>query len=254
MAKLCTSYIQRHLGQTACVFEQVGSTNTVLKEYAKQGAPDFTCVIAAAQSAGRGRGDHTFYSPSGTGVYFSVLLRPERGFAPADITATAAVAACEAIESLGGVRAEIKWLNDIYVGGKKVAGILAECFFEGDDPVVVVGIGVNLLPPKEGFPAELASRAGAVLEKSKQRFLRERAAVALFRHLEKHLRHTAGVYAAYRQRAFVLGKQVTFEGKRAIARDILPDFRLELAFEDGTHRYLDSGEISLSDANIVQQS
>ena len=252
MSKLCTSYIQRHLGQTACVFEEVTSTNAILKEYAKQGAPAFTCVVAAAQSAGRGRGDHTFYSPKGTGVYFSVLLRPARGFAPADITATAAVAACEAIESIADVRAEIKWLNDIYIGGKKVAGILAECVFAGDSPAVILGIGVNLLPPKQGFPQEIASRAGTVLEGGKQRFLRERAVIALFQHLEKQLRHTAGVYSAYRQRSFLLGKQVMFEGMRATVRDILPDFRLALTLADGTERLLDSGEVSLSDDKIVQ--
>ena len=253
MAKLCTSYIQRHCGQTACVFEELPSTNTVLKEYAKQGAPDLTCVVAASQTAGRGRGDHTFYSPKGTGVYFSILLRPERGFSPADITATAAVAACEAIEALADVKAEIKWLNDIYVGGKKVAGILAECFFEGDAPTVILGVGVNLLSPKNGFPPEIAARAGAVLEKSKKRFLREDMMIGFFSRLEKHLRNTARVYAAYRGRLFVLGKQVTFEGRVATVRDILPDFRLELVFEDGTQRYLDSGEISLPDANIMQQ-
>ncbi len=252
MPKLCTSYIQRHCGQTACVFEEVPSTNAVLKEYAKQGAPAWTMAVAAAQSAGRGRGDHTFYSPAGTGVYFSILLRPARGFSPADITATAAVAACEAIEALAGVNAEIKWLNDIYVNGKKVAGILAECFSSGDAPTVILGVGVNLLPPKDGFPEEIAARAGAVLEKAKQRFLRERMVIGFFQQLEKHLRNTAGVYAAYRQRLFVLGKQVLFEGKIAIARDLLPDFRLELEFEDGSMRRLDSGEISLSDDKIVQ--
>ena len=254
MSKLCTSYIQRHCGQTACVFEELPSTNTVLKEYAKQGAPEMTSVIAASQTGGRGRGDHTFFSPKGSGVYFSILLRPARGFSPADITATAAVAACEAIEDLAGVRAEIKWLNDIYIGGKKVAGILAECFFEGDAPVVILGVGINLLPPAGGFPAEIASRAGAVLEKSRQRFLRERAMIAFFQRFERLYRSGGSVYASYRQRLFVLGKPVVFEGKRATARDILPDFRLELAFEDGTHRYLDSGEVSLPDANIVQQS
>ncbi len=252
MAKLCMSYIQRHLGQTACVFEEIPSTNAVLKAYAKQGAPALTCVVAAAQSAGRGRGEHTFYSPAGTGIYFSILLRPDRGFSPADITATAAVAACEALEELTDVRAEIKWLNDIYVRGKKVAGILAECFFEGNDPVVILGVGVNLLPPKGGFPTEIAHRAGAVLEKGKQRFLRERTVIGFFRRLEAHLRHTASVYAAYRQRSFLFGKQVHFEGKLATVCDILPDFRLDLAFEDGTHRYLDSGEISLPDDKIVQ--
>ncbi len=252
MRKLCTSYIQQHCGQTACVFEEVSSTNAVLKEYAKQGAPALTTVVAAAQSAGRGRGTHTFYSPAGTGVYFSILLRPACGFSPADITATAALAACEAIESLADVKAEIKWLNDIYINGKKVAGILAECFSLGDAPAVVLGVGVNLLPPKGGFPEELASRAGAVTEKSKMRFLRERMVIGFFGRLEKHLRNTAGVYAAYRQRLFVLGKRVRFEEKTATVRDLLPDFRLELEFEDGSTRRLDSGEISLSDDKIVQ--
>ncbi len=252
MAKLCTSYIQRHLGQTACVFEQITSTNAVLKEYAKQGAPTFTCVLAAAQSAGRGRGEHTFYSPVGTGVYLSILLRPNKGFSPADITATAAVAACEAIEELSDVRAEIKWLNDIYVNGKKVAGILAECFFQGDEPTVILGIGVNLLPPKNGFPPDIAHRAGAVLEKSRQRFLRERMAIGFFKRLEDRLRHTADVYAAYRARSFLIGKRVIWEEKTATVCDILPDFRLDLLFADGTHRALNSGEVSLSDDKIIQ--
>lgn len=252
MPKLCTSYIQRHCGQTACVFEQVTSTNAVLKEYAKQGAPAFTSVVAAAQSAGRGRGEHTFYSPKGTGVYFSILLHPARGFSPADITATAALAACEAIEQLAGVNAEIKWLNDIYVNGKKVAGILAECVFVGDAPAVILGVGVNLLPPKDGFPPEIAARAGAVLEKSKQRFLREQMAIFFFQKLEKRLRNTADVYAAYRQRLFVLGKRVMLDGAPATVRDLLPDFRLELELDGGEIRRLDSGEISLSDDKIMQ--
>ena len=252
MKKLCTSYIQQHCGQTACVFEELPSTNAVLKEYAKQGAPAWTSVIAAAQSAGRGRGEHTFYSPAGSGIYFSILLRPARGFSPADITATAAVAACEAIEALADVKAQIKWLNDIYIDGKKVAGILAECFFEGDAPVVILGVGVNLLPPKGGFPEEIAMRAGAVLPKSRMRFLRERMVIGFFSRLEKYLRNNAGVYAAYRQRLFVLGKQVRFEGHPASVRDLLPDFRLELEMPGGELRRLDSGEISLSDDKIVQ--
>ena len=252
MQKLSTSYIQRHCGPTACVFEELPSTNAILKEYAKQGAPTHTMVVAAAQSAGRGRGEHTFYSPAGTGIYFSILLRPPRGFCPADITATAAVAACEAIEQLAGVDAEIKWLNDIYVHGKKVAGILAECFFEGEQPVVILGVGVNLLPPAGGFPPEIAARAGAVLESSKQRFLREQTVILFFQKLEKHLRHAGGVYALYRQRLFLLGKRVCFAGQTATVRDLLPDFRLELELADGTCKRLDSGEVSLSDDTILQ--
>lgn len=245
MARLSAAYIQNHCGPTACVFEDLPSTNAVLKEYARQGAPAWTCVVAAAQSAGRGRGDHTFYSPAGTGVYFSILLRPGHGFSPADVTATAAVCVCEAIEALASVKAEIKWLNDIYVGGKKVAGILAECISLADGPAVILGVGINLLPPKGGFPPEIASRAGAVLEKSRMRFLRERAVVGFFARLEKRLRDTAGVYAAYRARLFTLGKRVLFEGEAATVRDLLPDFRLELEMADGSVRRLCSGEISL---------
>ena len=248
---MCASYIQRHCGQTACVFEEVTSTNTVLKSYAAQDAPDFTMAVAASQSAGRGRGEHTFFSPRGSGVYFSILLRPPHGFAPADITATAAVAACNAIEQLCGVYAEIKWLNDIYVGGKKVAGILAECVHTDGAPAVVLGVGVNLLPPKGGFPPEIAARAGAVLERSKMRFLRERMAIAFFQQFEKLYRGGMNVYSAYRQRLFVLGKRVCFEDASATVRDLLPDFRLELEMEDGEKRLLNSGEISLSDDSIL---
>jgi BirA family biotin operon repressor/biotin-[acetyl-CoA-carboxylase] ligase len=234
------------------VFEEIPSTNAVIKEYAKQGAPTFTMAVAAAQSAGRGRGDHTFFSPKGTGVYLSILLRPACGFAPADVTATAAVAACNAIQAVCGVYAEIKWLNDIYVGGKKVAGILAECVITDKAPAVVLGFGVNLLPPKGGFPPEIAARAGAVLEKSRMRFLRERMAIAFFGEFEKLYRNGTNVYAAYRERSFLLGKRVIFAGQEATVRDLLPDFRLELEMSNGETRRLDSGEVSLPDDKIIQ--
>lgn len=249
---MCTSYIQRRCGQTACVFEDIPSTNAVVKAYARQGAPAFTMAVAAAQSAGRGRGDHTFFSPKGTGVYLSILLRPTRSFAPADVTATAAVAACNAIQAVCGVYAEIKWLNDIYVGGKKVAGILAECVWVDEMPAVVLGFGVNLLPPKEGFPPEIATRAGAVLKKSRMRFLRERMAIAFFGEFEKLYRNATNVYAAYRERSFLLGKRVLFAGQEATVRDLLPDFRLELELASGEIKRLDSGEISLPDNKIIQ--
>lgn len=254
MRKLNTSYIQRHCGVTACVFEEVDSTNAVLKEYARQGAPALTCVVAAAQSAGRGRGAHTFFSPKGSGVYFSILLRPQSGFAPADITATAAVAACDAIEQLSGARPQIKWLNDIYVNGKKVAGILCEAVSDEKGTAVILGVGVNLLPPEGGFPAEIAMRAGAVLEKSRERFLREKMVISFFRCMERRLRDPSQVYSAYRAALLVLGKEVTYRGERAVASDLLPDFRLVLKMQDGRAAFLDSGEISLDFGESVQDS
>lgn len=245
--KLNTSYIQRHCGITACVFEEVTSTNEIVKAYGRQGAPAWTMAVAAAQTAGRGRGDRQFFSPAATGIYLSVLLRPEGVLLPANITATAAVAAVDAMEELGATGLGIKWMNDIYKDGRKVAGILAECVEDGKGRFVVLGIGINLLPPAEGFPPEIAGRAGALFTESKETFLRERLVIAFFKHLGRRLQSPAGVYAAYRQRLFLLGQTVRYGDSVATVTDLLPDFRLVLTQADGAVRYLDSGEISLSE-------
>ena len=166
--KLNASYIRQKCGLSSVIFRTVTSTNAILKEYARQDAPAFTVVVAEEQTEGRGRGDHTFFSPLGTGVYMSVLLRYEnRSFRPADITAAAGVAACEAIEKITPHECRIKWMNDVYVDGKKVAGILAEAgsvekggYTKGS--FVVVGVGFNVTIPEGGFPDEIRDRAGAL--------------------------------------------------------------------------------------------
>lgn len=250
--KLNTSYIQRKCGITATTFRSVDSTNKILKEYARQDAPHGTVVVAEAQTAGRGRGEHTFFSPLGTGVYLSVLLRYEqKSFRPADVTAAAGVAACEAIEKLTDRECKIKWMNDVYIDGKKVAGILAEA---GSAPTgayskgkyVVVGIGFNVTKPDTDFPEEIRERAGAIFSDKAPRYVREELTVHFYTRLMRLLgKESASVYAAYRDRLFILGETVEYEGRKAIVRDLLPDFRLVLDCEDGTVRYLDSGEVSL---------
>ena len=121
------------------------STNRALKERAPS-LPAWHALIALEQTQGRGRLGRSFFSPAGTGLYMSVLLRPS--LAPEDvplITPAAAVAVCRALEELGSDRAQIKWVNDVYIGGRKVCGILTEA-----GPglgYVVVGVGVNVSPP-----------------------------------------------------------------------------------------------------------
>ena len=112
----------------ARVFDCVDSTNTVLAALARSGAPEFTAVIAGAQTAGRGRGEHRFFSPAGCGVYFSLLLRPRFPAVTAAklITPACAVAAARAIERASGEAAGIKWVNDVFLRGRKVCGILTE--------------------------------------------------------------------------------------------------------------------------------
>ena len=108
------------------VFPVVDSTNILLRRKEKEGAPEVCVVIAGEQTKGKGRLGRSFYSPSDTGVYLSLLLRPENILPEqaVHITTIAAVAACEAIERVSGRKAGIKWVNDIYMDGKKGSGIL----------------------------------------------------------------------------------------------------------------------------------
>ena len=143
-------------GPTEWVFlQETDSTNRVAKELARQGAKHGTAVLARRQSAGRGRMGRQFFSPEG-GLYLSVILRPD--VTPEDLllmTPMAATAVWKAVESLTGIRLGIKWVNDLYLEGKKVCGILCE----GAGDAVVVGIGLNLCTPEGGFPPELNARA-----------------------------------------------------------------------------------------------
>ena len=114
------------------VYNRITSTNTVLKNMAEEGAEEGLCLIAGEQTAGRGRLGRGFYSPPDSGLYMSLLLRPTLQAADATaVTACAAVAVAGAIESLAPVKAEIKWVNDIFVEGRKVCGILTEASVDG---------------------------------------------------------------------------------------------------------------------------
>ena len=125
---------------------------------------DQTVIAAYEQTAGRGRLKRAFYSPAKTGIYFTAIHAPKEPIqAPAKLTAAAAVAVCRSLEEFFNVDAKIKWVNDIYVNEKKVCGILAEGHISPDGHIdaAAIGIGINIYP--SDFPAEIASRAGAVL-------------------------------------------------------------------------------------------
>ena len=137
------------------ILRETDSTNRVAKELARQGAPHGSRVEAERQTAGRGRLDHSFFSPQG-GVYLSVILRPD---VPREdralITPMAAVAVRQAVNSITDIELGIKWVNDLYLGDKKVGGILCEAV--GD--AVIVGVGLNVWEPEGGFPPELNAAA-----------------------------------------------------------------------------------------------
>lgn len=157
----------RYPGASIIVKESVGSTNSEMKVLAAGGVADRSMVVSDMQTEGRGRYGRKFYSEKGTGVYFSILVRNvdfERG---RYLTAMAAVAAAESVESVFSVEAKIKWVNDIYVGGRKCVGILTESVTDMESGVInyaVVGIGINMKKPAGGYPEEIRDIAGVPSE------------------------------------------------------------------------------------------
>jgi BirA family transcriptional regulator, biotin operon repressor / biotin---[acetyl-CoA-carboxylase] ligase len=140
---------------------ETGSTNADAAALAEAGAPEGCVVLADLQTAGRGRLGRSWSSPAGTGIYASVLFRPEPRVARM-LTIAAGVALAEAIEAVAGIAPVLKWPNDVYLGGgpqsgRKVAGILAEAGVSRGETWVVIGFGINVLPAS--FPHELALRA-----------------------------------------------------------------------------------------------
>lgn len=234
------------------VYAQVGSTNTLLREAAENGAPEGTVIVAESQTAGRGRRGHTFWSPEGTGLYLSILLRPTLPLAEVLplLTPAAAVAAARAVEAVSDRRADIKWVNDIYCDNKKVCGILTEGRPNTQTErlqYAVVGVGINVSPPAEGFPEEIRDRAGAVLT-APQSEARERLAAAFldeFWELYTHLT-TVPFHAEYRERCLRLGRQVTLpSGEAARIVDVTERFELQVQTEDGSVRNLNAGDVSV---------
>ncbi len=142
-------------------FDTIDSTNTEAINQAKRGADEGLCVAARHQTAGRGRHGRVWSSEKDAGLYFSVVLRPkiENKFLPL-ITLMTAVAVADILRELYGLQPDIKWVNDIHIGGKKVCGILAETVETAKGLGVIVGIGINL--KSSNFPPEIAEVATSI--------------------------------------------------------------------------------------------
>lgn len=153
-------------GAHICWLESTTSTNDLAAHLAESGAAEGTTVVAEQQTAGRGRHGRVWFSPSGAGLYVSVIVRPGGALAggghPAGlITLASGAAIAEAVRAVTGLPAEIKWPNDVLIGGRKLAGILTEAAVQSGVPqFMVIGFGINLQPA--AYPPELASRATSI--------------------------------------------------------------------------------------------
>lgn len=155
------------LGRPVLHFGRVGSTNEVARRLAEDGAAEGTLVIAEEQSAGRGRLDRAWWAPPGSSLLLSVVLRPELPAAHVQrLTMAAGLATAEAVEASTGIRAELKWPNDLEIAGRKAAGLLTDVDIEAGAvrfAVVGIGLNVNVDFQREG-PPELRSRAIGLVE------------------------------------------------------------------------------------------
>jgi BirA family biotin operon repressor/biotin-[acetyl-CoA-carboxylase] ligase len=150
------------LGKVTYSFEEVVSTNDVAFELGRNGASEWTVVIADSQSEGRGRLGRRWISPAGVNLYMSVIFRPQIAAKDAPVlTLVSAISVAEAVRAEGAENATIKWPNDVIINGKKAAGILTEMESKGDNvDFIVVGIGVNLNMTGEMMEQEMGEVAG----------------------------------------------------------------------------------------------
>lgn len=253
-------------GNEIIVLKTVDSTNTYAKKLAADGAKNGTVIIAEAQTAGRGRRGNSFYSPIGTGLYMTVILRPEFYSPDIDlhqsglkqdseplfknglelVTVCAGCAVCMAIESITDKKPLIKWVNDVYLDGKKICGILSEATTDYETKSidsVVVGMGINITT--EDFPEDLGKKAGALGEAVNRAVLAARVTECLFKCLNRTSEENIADYKAH---SLVLGREVSFTKSgteyKATAVDIDMKGQLIVEAAEGVMT-LNSGEISV---------
>ena len=237
------------------IYKALESTNKTAKELAIAGAPHGTVIIADSQTKGRGRYTRSFFSPHG-GLYISIILRPEvlRFDNPTAVTAFAAVSVCEAIEIISDKTPKIKWVNDIFIDGKKVCGILTEAvtnFESGGLEWIVLGIGVNVYTRTEDFPNELQNIATSVFPDKKIKGVRNKLSAEIINRILgfETAPIEAEIFEKYKKRLMLLGKEITVIQNetefKATAVDVDSIGHLIVKDEKGEIITLFSGEIRI---------
>lgn len=250
LARLGTCRLVREI----VVFTETDSTNEMAVQRGRQGEAGGLVIFAERQTAGRGRFGRAWASASHRGLWFSLLLRPSLPLALwPRLTTWAAVSLADAIENALGLAAAIKWPNDVHVGGRKVAGILAE---SGTDsaPFAVVGIGLNVNHEPEDFPPALRNQAISLRMATGRVIDRPALAAALLQSLDSRLPQLESgfpeIIASAARRSSLLGRWIrvqsgvdSLEGR---AEELDPNGHLQLRTADGTVHRLTAGEVTIA--------
>ena len=246
----------RVIGRDIRVFEQTTSTNDVVEKLARDGVKEGVVVFAESQTRGRGRLGRKWVSPTRKGLWFSLLLRPKmRPQETTQLTVAAATALRRAIASETKLKPEIKWPNDILIGGKKVAGILTEMSAELDRVKhVIPGIGIDVNQDTDDFPPELRKTATSLKIEAGETISRAALATAILRELDgDYARVCAGKFSAiadeWEESCTTIGRNVTVQiGDRKVrgrAESLDDDGSLLLRTEHGRLETIFGGDVTL---------
>lgn len=236
--------------------ETTDSTNSRLKVLAREGAPHGTALCAERQTGGRGRLGRSFLSPSGVGIYLSILLRPKcRPESLMHLTCATAEYMCDALENAAGFRPGIKWANDLVYRRQKLCGILTELGLQEDGSVdyAVIGIGVNCCQSANDFPPELRDTAASIAMVTGIQPSRERIAAAMLDALHRMdaeiLSSRNAIMEKYRRDCVTVGQDISLVKGDILrygkALDVRDDGALIVEFSPGRQEPVSSGEVSV---------
>ena len=248
--------IGKHPWSEHIVFlESTDSTNTQAKQLVASGAPEGTVLIAAHQTAGRGRLGRQFHSPADVGIYMSLILRPRcKPEKLMHLTCAAGTAMCDAVEEVLTFRPGIKWINDLVYERKKLAGILVELLFDpcGNVDAAIVGIGINCNHQVQDFPPELQKIATSVAMIAGNTVDRSVLTAAMIRHLyrmNQALPHPINTMARYRMDCVTIGQQVCIHRgdtvRHGLALSVDEEGGLVVRYDSGETATVTFGEVSV---------
>ncbi len=249
--KILEQYLNQKLNID--IFDKLDSTNNYLKKLSSQGEIEDTLVIAHSQTSGRGRMGRTFYSPDGTGIYFSLLLHPNFSAEKSlFLTVMAALSVAETVMKYNSNDVKIKWVNDIYIDGKKVCGILTEGAVNNNKKLdyAVVGIGINVLAPENGFPDDIKDIATAIFPGNTEEYIREKiVADVVNRFLSMYNGNDKDYIKRYKEYSYLTGKEINIisgdNTRPATVIDITDDCHLLVKNENDEIEEISSGDVSV---------
>ncbi len=249
--KILEKYLDQKLNIT--IFDELDSTNNYLKKLGSQGEKENQLVISLSQTGGRGRMGRSFYSPNGTGIYFSLLVFPKFSAEKSlFLTVMAAVSVAETVMKYNKNDVKIKWVNDIYIDGKKVCGILTEGAVNSNKKLdyAVVGVGINVVAPKNGFPDYIKDIATAIFPGNTGEYIKEKiVADVVNRFFSMYNGDDRDFIKRYKEYSYLTGKEINIisgdKTRPATVIDITDDCHLLVRNENGEIEEISSGDVSV---------